>query len=116
MVEARHRGHAQVENRIKQLKDIGEARFPFTRFVANAAWLQLMLVAALLLAATQRLLLDGDLAVAEPRRLRHTLLHAAARISHRARQTWLKLPDNWPWTPQLLAAYSRLATLAPAPG
>ncbi len=55
VLEARHRGHAQVENRIKQLKDIGEARFPFTRLVANAAWLQLMLVAAPLLGAYQRL-------------------------------------------------------------
>jgi hypothetical protein len=115
LLEARHRGHAQVENRIKQLKDIGEARFPFTRFISNAAWLQLMLLAALLLVSAQRLLLDGELAVAEPRRLRHTLLHTAARIARHSNQTWLRLPDNWPWTPQLLAAYQRLAGLAPAP-
>jgi hypothetical protein len=114
-IEARHRAHAQVENRIKRLKDIGEARFPFTRLTSNAAWLQIMLVAMLLLVATRQLLLDGDLAVAEPRRLRHTLLHAAARLVRRSRQTWLRLADNWPWTPQLLAAYRRLAALQPAP-
>ena len=28
-LERGHRQHAQVENRIKQLKDIGDARFPF---------------------------------------------------------------------------------------
>lgn len=115
-LEARHRGHANVENRIKNLKDLGQARFPFTAFVANAAWLQLMLTGALLLAATQTLLLDGELAVAEPRRLRHTILHAAGRLVRRSRQTWLRLADNWPWSPQLLAAYQRLATLEPAPG
>ncbi|MDP8928116.1 MAG: transposase [Actinomycetota bacterium] len=91
-------------------------RFPFTRFTSNAAWLEIMLVAALLLGATQQLLLDGHLAVAEPRRLRHTLLHAAARIATRSRQTWLRLADNWPWTPQLLVAYRRLAALQPTPG
>ncbi|MBW3576159.1 MAG: IS1380 family transposase [Actinobacteria bacterium] len=116
LLEARHRAHAQVENRIKNLKDIGQSRFPFARFTSNAAWLQLMLVAALLLAATQTLLLEGELAVAEPRRLRHTILHAAARVARRSRQTWLRLADNWPWSPQLLGAYHRLAALQPAPG
>ncbi len=54
--------------------------------------------------------------MAEPRPLRHTPLHAAGRIVRRSRQTWLKLPDNWPWTAQLLAAYKRLADVAPHPG
>jgi hypothetical protein len=106
----------RIENRIKQLKDIGDARFPFTRLTSNAAWLETMLVAALLLGATRRLLLDGELAEAEPRRLRHTLLGCPARLIRRARQSWLRLPDSWPWTHQLLGAYRRLETLAAAPG
>ncbi len=116
VLEVRHRAHAQVENRIKRLKDIGDARFPFTAFTTNAAWLQIILVAALLVVAAQQLLLDGDLVVAEPRRLRHTLLHTAARVAKRSRQTWLRLADNWPWTPHLLDAYRRLDALQPAPG
>jgi hypothetical protein len=115
-LEARHRQHAQVENRIKQLKDIGDARFPFTRLTANAGWLETMLTAALLLGATRRLLLDGELAEAEPRRLRHTLLGCPARLIRRARQRWLRLPDSWPWTHQLLGAYRRLDLLAATPG
>ena len=115
-LERRHRQHAQVENRIKQLKDIGDARFPFTRFTSNAAWLETMLTASLLLAATRRLLLEGELADAEPRRLRQTLLGCRARLVRRARQTWLRLPDSWPWTDQLLTAYRRLDLLATAPG
>lgn len=115
-LERRHRQHAQVENRIKQLKDLGDARFPFTRLDANAAWLETMLTASLLLAATRRLLLDGELADAEPRRLRHTLLSCPARLVRRARQSWLRLADSWPWTDQLLAAYRRLDLLAATPG
>jgi hypothetical protein len=114
-LERRHRQHAQVENRIKQLKDIGDARFPFTAFTSNAGWLETMLTASLLLAATRQLLLDGELADAEPRRLRHTLLDCPARLIRRARQTWLRLPDSWPWTDQLLAAYRRLDLLAATP-
>jgi hypothetical protein len=43
--------------------------------------------------------------VAEPRRLRHTLLNTAALIARHSKQSWRRLPDNWPRTPQLLAAY-----------
>ena len=75
-----------------------------------------MLTASLLLAATRQLLLDGELADAEPRRLRHTLLGCPARLVRRARQTWLRLPDSWPWTDQLLDAYRRLDQLAAASG
>jgi hypothetical protein len=53
--------------------------------------------------------------VAEPRRLRHTLLNTAALIARHSKQSWRRLPDNWPRTPQLLAAYG-FAILAPAPG
>ena len=113
-LERCHRRHAQVENRIKQLTDIGDTRFPFTRFTANAAWLETMLIAAVLLAATRNLLLHGELAQAEPRRLRHTLLSCPVRLTRRARQRWLKLPDSWPWTDQLLAAYRRLDLLTGA--
>lgn len=81
---------------------------PFTAFAAEAAWLERVLVACLLLAAPRVLLLDGELAAAEPRRLRHTLLHTAACIIRRARRTNLRLPESWPWAPRLLAACQRL--------
>lgn len=41
-------------------------RFPSRRFQVNAAWLELSLTVIDLLAWTQLLLLDGDLATAEP--------------------------------------------------
>jgi Transposase DDE domain group 1 len=110
-LELRHRRHGQVENRIKNLKDCGLERMPFTSFTANAAWMEMVLCAADLLAWTQTLLLTGELAVAEPRTLRYRLLHIAGRLIRSARQTWLRLPEHWPWADDLLDAYRRLATI-----
>ena len=109
VLEARHRRHAQVENRIKNLKACGLERMPFTSFTANAAWMEMTLVAADLLAWLQALCLDGDLARAEPRTLRYRLLHVAGRITRAGRSTWLRLPAHWPWANEAHAAYERLA-------
>jgi hypothetical protein len=66
-LEARHRGHARVEDRIRTGKDCGFGRFPSRVFAINQAWLELALTGIDLLAWTQHLLLDGDLATAEPK-------------------------------------------------
>jgi Transposase DDE domain group 1 len=110
-LETRHRRHAQVENRIRNLKDCGLERMPFASFTANAAWLELVLTAADLLAWCQQICLHGDLARAEPRTLRYRLLHTAGRVVHGARRVTLRLPDHWPWTADLAHAYHRLALL-----
>lgn len=112
-LELRHRRHAQVENRIKNLKGTGLDRLPFHAFDANQVWVELIVIAALLLAAIQTLI-DDELSVAEPRRLRFALLHIAARIVHHARRTWLKLDRSWPWTGQFLTVYDRLSTIPAA--
>ncbi len=80
-------------------------------FAINAAWLELALTGIDLLAWTQHLLCDGDLATAEPKKLRYRLLHVAARITRSARQTRLRIAANWPWAGQLVAAFTRLAAL-----
>ena len=64
-----------------------------------------------LLAWTRLLALDGDLAKAEPKRLRHCLLHTAARLTHTGRQRVAKLADDWPWTPDLITAFQRVHNL-----
>lgn len=109
--ELRHRRHAEVENRIRNLKDCGLERMPFSAFAANAAWMELVLTAADLLAWCQGICLDGDLARAEPRTLRYRLLHTAGRLVHRSRQVLLRLPEHWPWAKDLAVAYQRLALL-----
>ena len=112
-LEARHRAHARVEDRIRTGKDTGYGRFPSRSFAINAAWLELALTAADLLAWTQTLLLDGDLATAEPKKIRYRLLHIAARITRGQRRTWIRLPRSWPWARALAAAFDRLRAIPP---
>jgi hypothetical protein len=64
-----------------------------------------------LLAWTQHLLLQGELAAAEPKKLRYRLLHVAARLTRSARRTRLRIAQTWPWAPDLAAAFARLAAL-----
>jgi hypothetical protein len=84
---------------------------PSRHFAINQAWLELSLTAIDLLAWTRTLLLDGELATAEPKRLRYRLLHAAARITRGARRLRLRIAATWPWRHELTAAFSRLAAL-----
>jgi len=110
-LEVRHRAHARVEDRIRTGKDSGFGRFPSRMFAINQAWLELALTGIDLLAWTQHLLLSGDLATAEPKKLRYRLLHVAARITRSARRTRLRIPATWPWTADLVTAFTRLAAL-----
>jgi Transposase DDE domain group 1 len=80
-------------------------------FAINAAWLELALTGIDLLAWARNLLLQGELAVAEPKKLRYRLLHVAARIVRTGRRAWVRIADNWPWTTDLAAAFTRLASV-----
>ena len=108
-LEARHRAHARVEDKIRTAKQAGLGRFPSREFAINAVWLQLALTAADLIGWTQTILLDGVLAKAEPKLLRYRLLHTAARIIRRGRRTLIKIAAGWPWAHHLTAAFTRLA-------
>lgn len=110
-LEVRHRAHARVEDHIRCGKTTGFGRFPSRRFAINQAWLELSLTAIDLLAWTRSLLLDGELATAEPKRLRYRVLHAAARITRGARRLHLRIAVTWPWRHELTTAFRRLAAL-----
>jgi hypothetical protein len=110
-LEVRHRAHARVEDRIRCGKATGFDRFPSRIFQVNAAWLELSLTAIDLLAWTRTLLLDGELATAEPKKLRYRLLHAAARITRGGRRLHLRIAATWPWRHELTAAFARLTAL-----
>ncbi|MGN9779739.1 IS1380 family transposase [Micromonospora sp. H33] len=114
-LEARHRAHARVEDRIRCAKDTGLRRLPSREFAINTAWCQIAAIAADLIAWLQVLALDGDLATAEPKRLRYRLLHTAARLTRGQRRRRLRIPSTWPWADQITAAFTRIAAI-PAPG
>jgi len=113
VLECRHRQHAHVEDRIRDDKDTGLAKFPFKAFALNEVWLEIVALAHDLIVWTQALTLDGKLAKAEPKRLRYQLLHIAGRLAFSGRRAKLHLQDTWPWAEQLLAAFQKLKTLAP---
>jgi hypothetical protein len=114
IIECRHRQHAHVEDRIRDDKDTGLSKFPFKAFALNEVWLEIVMLAHDLLVWTQALLLDGELAKAEPKRLRYRLLHLAARLAFHGRRGKLRLQHDWPWAAQLLAAFQKLKTLPAA--
>lgn len=113
-LDAFHRQHARVEDRIRDAKDLGLGNLPFQSFANNEVWLLLTQLAQDLLAWSQQLLLTGQLARAEPKTLRYRLWHTAARLARHAGQTRLRLDRHWPWAGQLAAAFARLQAL-PAP-
>jgi hypothetical protein len=115
-IECRHRQRAHVEDRIRDDKDTGLAKFPFKQFQLNQVWLQIVLLAHDLIVWTQALLLDGELAKAEPKRLRYRLLHVAARLAFHGRRGRLRLQHDWPWATELAAAFTRLKALPAATG
>ncbi|MEJ7784295.1 MAG: transposase [Solirubrobacteraceae bacterium] len=84
-IELPHRARARVEDQIRNDKDTGLSKLPFRSFEMNAVWLELILLAHDLIAWTKALLLSGELARCEPKRLRHRLLHAAGRLAFSGR-------------------------------
>ena len=116
IIECRHRQHAHVEDRIRDDKDTGLAKFPFKQFALNQVWLEIVMLAHDLIVWTQALLLDGELAKAEPKRLRHRLLHVAARLAFSGRRARLRLQHDWPWATALATAFAKLKALPAATG
>jgi hypothetical protein len=76
-----------VEDRIRAAKATGLANLPFDAWRRNAVWLELVLAAQDLTCWLQTLL-DGELPLAEPKRLRTRLLHPAGRLP--------TTPTGWP--------------------
>ena len=110
-LKLRHRQRARVEDRIRAAKATGLRNLPFDSWRRNQIWLELVLAAQDLLCWTQALLVDGALALAEPKALRYRLLHVAARIVRHARRVVLRLQASWPWATQLARAVTRLRAL-----
>jgi hypothetical protein len=110
-LERRHRLHARVEDRIQESQELGLGRLPFQALAPNRAWFELALLAQDLLAWLRLLALDGELALAKPKRLRGRLLHVAGRITRSGRRSTLHLPSTWPWAEELLACFACLRAL-----
>jgi hypothetical protein len=113
VLEVRHRGHARVEDRVRNWKDCGLQNLPFASFTQNLTWVAASLVAGSLLAWAQMTCLDGELKKAEPKTIRYRILHVAAALVLRGRQLILRLDETWPWAPALRRAFLRLRSTFP---
>jgi DDE family transposase len=116
LLECHHRQHAHVEDRVRDDKDTGLAKFPFKEFQLNEVWLQIVMLAHDLIVWAQALLLSGELAKAEPKRLRYRLLHVAGRLAFSGRKAKLHLQHTWPWAEALIAAFQKLGALPATAG
>ncbi|MGD8201369.1 IS1380 family transposase [Ornithinimicrobium sp. W1679] len=117
-LEARHRAHARVEDRIRHAKDSGLGRFPSRHFAINSAWLLLTAIAADLVAWTRLLALTGPaaaLASCEPKALRYRYLHVPARLTRGGRRRRLRIPATWPWAVAIVAVFANIAAIPQHP-
>ncbi|HZD69101.1 MAG TPA: IS1380 family transposase [Actinomycetes bacterium] len=109
-LELRHRQHARVEDRIREGKDTGLARFPCFGWAENNAWLQVVLTAIDLVTWTQLIAFDHAPALArcEINTFRYRVLHVAARITRGGRQVRLRIDKTWRWAVQIAEGFHRL--------
>ena len=110
-LEARHRAHARVEDRIRVAKDTGLGRFPSREYAINHAWLTVVQVAADLLAWLRLLALPDALKACEPKALRYRFLHIPARLTRGARRRHLRLPQTWPWVTEAVATFTNVMAI-----
>jgi hypothetical protein len=111
-LELRHRQHARVEDRIRELKATGLRNLPCHSFWANAAWLEIVLAASDLVTWARLIGFRSQpgLARAEITTFRYRVLHVAARITRGARQRRLRIDATWRWAHAIATAWQRIRT------
>ncbi len=109
-LEADHRRHAEVENTIRDLKyGVGLNHMPSGRFGANAAWLDLNVMAHNLARWVSRLGLGETLIATDT--LRRRYLRAPGRLTRSARRPTLHLPLHWPWAERFNTSLANLRSV-----
>jgi hypothetical protein len=109
-VEADHRRHAVVEQRIAELKSAGLAHLPSKSFMANAAWLALTVIAHNLGRAVG-ILAGHDLEKATAGTLQRRVFTVPGRLVHSGRRRHLRLPASWPWAHAIEHALQRIGAI-----
>ncbi|MER7960124.1 IS1380 family transposase [Streptomyces sp. NPDC096030] len=112
-LDALHRHHAVVEDRVRTNKAMGLHNLPSKSWAINASWMLTANLAADLDAWLRLLTLndDPDLADAEPDTIRFRLYHLPARLSRHARRRWLRIESTWPWAGAFTTVWNRLTAL-----
>ena len=109
-IEADHRRHAVVEQRIAELKGAALAHLPSGKFMANAAWLAMAVIAHNLARAVGRLA-GPDLEKATASTLQRRVFTVPGRLVHSGRRRHLRLPASWPWAQAIAQALTTIQTI-----
>ncbi len=106
---ALYRDHAEVEDRVKAIKQIGLGLLPSKSWQLHVTWVLAATIAADLDAWMRLLLLhdEPDLAATEPETIRMKLYHLPARLTSHARRCTLHLDRTWPWATAFTTAWQR---------
>ncbi|MBL3671713.1 IS1380 family transposase [Streptomyces sp. M2CJ-2] len=112
-IDALHRHHAVVEDRVRTNKAMGLHNLPAKSWTANRSWMLAANLAADLDAWLRLLALhDQDgLADAEPQTMRMRIYHQTGRLARHARVRHLRLDASWPWATAFTLAWNRLTGL-----
>ncbi|WP_406190362.1 IS1380 family transposase [Streptomyces sp. NBC_01017] len=112
-LDALHRQHAVVEDRVRTGKATGLHNLPSKSWTINRSWMAAANTAADLDAWLRLLTLhdQDDLAEAEPQTMRLRIYHQPARLARHARRRYLRLDPSWPWTDAFVLAWNRLTAL-----
>jgi hypothetical protein len=83
---------------------------PFHNYQTNRIWLEVIALAADLIAWTQTLAFDDHQPARrwEPKPFRFRLLAVAGRLIRTGRRRKLRLPRDWPWTRLIRTGETRL--------
>ncbi len=109
--DARHREHARAEPRTRDPKASGIRLPPSREMPANTARPAVTAIACDPRARLQLPALDGDLAKATPKTLRHRILHAPARLARGQRRRRPRQPTSRPRADATVRALQRIHTL-----
>jgi hypothetical protein len=112
-IDAVHRSHATVEDRVRTNKAMGLRNLPSKSWTVNRGWVLAANIAADINAWTRLLGLHDqpDLADAEPETLRYRLLHLPAKLTTHARRRRLSIAETWPWAQAFTLCWQRLSCL-----
>lgn len=115
-LDALHRDHAEVEDRVRTNKAMGLALLPSRSWTFNRGWVLAANLACDLDAWLRLLTLhdEEDLAEAESESMRFRIYHLPARLARHARRRFLRLERTWPWVEAFTTCWRRL-TVLPVP-
>ena len=113
-IDALHRQHAIVEDRVRTGKATGLGHLPSKLWAVNAAWLVAAAIGVDLDAWCRLLGFEGTpLENAEPATMRARVWNSPARLARHARKRWLRFERTNPTSAFIACAWDKIVALPP---